>query len=217
MSISRLHCNPGRNTVRAGINGFTLIEIMMVLLICVGLVTLMSALYRSVGKSAIALRGGQQEWKMQQQVREQMLHLFTLKSTALPVISGRPTEIYFASWRSGAEALDGKPVLGYCYYAANERALYYREYPLPPWWQGATLAFEPSKLQMEVRAAPSRKILTGVESLAFAYLQKGATGMRPEHWAHEWQDLAAPGLIQLKFTKAGRNYTILFETRATDA
>ena len=196
--------------------GFTLIEIMVVLLICVGLVTLMTTLYQSVGKSAIALRGGQQEWNAQQQVREQLLHLFNIPSNVSPPVVGQSAELYLASWQSGADASDGKPVLGYYHYVASERALYYQEYPLSAWWQGAASAFDLLHLQPDVRAAPSRKVLTGVESLAFAYLKKGAADVRPEHWAREWRDAAAPKLIQLRFTKAGRNYTIWLETRATD-
>ena len=231
MFISRLHAGSCRRSehdgtpfpdrrparVRNGMAGFTLIEIMVVLLICLGLVTLMTTLYRSVGKSAIALRGGQQEWKTQQQMREQLLHLFPLKSAALPPIVGHPAEIYFTGWQSGATALDGKPVLGYYHYVASERVLYYQEQPLPPWWQGVKSTYELSGMQSEVRAAPSRKMLTGVESLAFVYLQKGVADMHSEYWAQEWQDPEMPKLIQLQFTKAGRSYTILFETRGTDA
>lgn len=208
----------GAARTRHAARGFTLIEILVVLLICVGLVTLVAALYRSVGKSAIALRGGEQEWKLQQQMRGQMLHLF-MKPAAFPAVSGRPAEIYFASWHSGAAAMDGKPVLAYYQYVASERTLYYREHALPFWGQGAAPAPAPglSDILPGVRAAPSRKILTGVESLTFSYLQKGAPDMRPEHWGHEWQNLEAPLLIQIQFNKAGRNYSILFETRSTDA
>jgi len=194
--------------------GFTLIEIMVVLVICLGLVTLMTTLYQSVGKSAIALRGGQQEWNVQQKMREQLLHLFNIP--AIPSVAGQSSELYLASWQSGADAASGKPVLGYYHYVAKERALYYQENPLPAWWQDNVPAFDLSQLRLDVRATPSRKILTGIDSLAFVYLKKGAADMRPEYWERNWQDPAAPALIQLQFTKAGRNYTIWFDTRATD-
>lgn len=216
MSISRLHCHCGCNSVRTGMSGFTLIEIMVVLLICLGLVTLMTTLYQSVGKSAIALRGGQQEWNVQQQMREQLLHLFNIPSNAGHPVAGQSAELYLASWQNGADAASGKPVLGYYHYVAKERTLYYQEAPLPAWWQDNAPAFDPLRLQPDVRAAPSRKLLTGVDSLAFVYLEKSAAGARPEHWAHEWQSSVVPRIIQLQFAKAGRNYTIWLETRATD-
>lgn len=216
MSISRLHCHRGCNSVRTGMSGFTLIEVMVVLLICLGLVTLMTTLYQSVGKSAIALQGGQQEWNMQQQLREQLLHLFSIPSNVSHPVAGQSAELYLASWQSGADAASGKPVLGYYHYVANERTLYYQENPLPAWWLDNAPAFNPSRLQLDVRAMPSRKMLTGVDSLAFVYLKKGAADVRPEHWAREWQDSVAPKIIQLQFIKAGRNYTIWLETRATD-
>lgn len=216
MFISRLHYNPDRSIARAGMNGFTLIEIMVVLLICLGLVTLMMTLYQSVGKSAIALRGGQQEWNVQQQMREQLLHLFNAPSNVGHPVAGQSTELYLASWQSGADASSGKPVLGYYHYVADERALYYQEAPLPAWWQNNSPAFNPSRLQLDVRAMPSKKVLTGVDSFAFVYLNKGATDMQLKYWERNWNEVAAPMLIQLQFTKAGRNYTIWLETRTTD-
>jgi prepilin-type N-terminal cleavage/methylation domain-containing protein len=204
------------NHSRHGMSGFTLIEIMVVLLICLGLVTLMTTLYQSVGKSAIALRGGQQEWNAQQQMREQLLHLFNIPSNVSLPVAGQSSELYLASWQGGADASSGKPVLGYYHYAADERTLYYQENPLPAWWQDKAPAFNPSQLQLDVRAMPSKKVLTGVDSLAFVYLKKGAADMSLKYWERDWKDPAAPVLIQLQFTKAGRNYTIWFETRATD-
>ncbi len=108
-------------------------------------------------------------------------------------------------------------MLVYYQYVASERTLYYQERALPFWGQGAGSAPGLSDILPGVRAAPSRKILTGVESLTFSYLRKGAPDILPEHWGHEWQDLEAPQLIQMQFNKAGRNYSILFETRSTDA
>jgi len=204
-----------------GMSGFTLIEIMVALIICLGLVILMTTLYQSVGKSALALRGGQQEWNAQQQMREQMLHLFNIppdvKSNVITPVVGQSAELYLASWQSGADATSGKPVLGYYHYVAKDRTLYYQEGPLPAWWQDNTSAFDPSQLQLNVRATPSKRILTGVDSLAFVYLSKGTTFMRQGYWEQNWQDPVAPSLIQLQFTKAGRKYAIWFETRATDA
>ncbi len=219
VSLREFHVNHSRH----GMSGFTLIEIMVVLLICLGLVTLMTTLYQSVGKSAIALRGGQQEWNVQQQMREQLLHLFNIPANLSnipvnvnPPVAGQSDDLYLASWQSGADASSGKPVLGYYHYEANEGTLYYQETPLPAWWQNNATVFNPSQLQSDVRATPSRKVLTGVDSLEFFYLKKGAADMRQEYWERDWRDPVSPVLIQLQFTKAGRNYTIWFETRSTD-
>jgi prepilin-type N-terminal cleavage/methylation domain-containing protein len=210
---------PGRH----GMSGFTLIEIMVVLIICLGLVTLMTTLYQSVGKSAIALRGGQQEWEVQQQMREQILHLLHVPANAnnfqanvIVPVAGQSAELYLASWQSGADASSGKPVLGYYHYVAAERVLYYQETPLPAWWQNNNAVLIPAQIQLDARAMPSRKVLTGVDSLEFVYLKKGAADMSREYWESNWHDPLSPALIQLQFNKAGRNYTIWFETRSTD-
>lgn len=190
---------------------------MVVLVICVGLVTLMTGLYRSVGKSAVALRGGQQEWMMQRQLREQALHLFSLPKSEIQPVLGTPAEIYLTSWQSKAGGLDGKPALLHYFYDEKDRTLYYQEQPLPPWWSERKNDLEMTRLQADMREAPRHKALTGAEDLTFSYLSAEAKEPRPERWLHEWHENAAPGLLQIQFLKAGKKYALWFEIRATDA
>lgn len=195
--------------------GFTLIEIMVVLVICLGLVTLMTSLYRSVGKSAIALRGGHQEWAVRQQLRDQFQHLFDLAGeTNYPVI-GHPTELYLIGWKSKAASLNGKPVFVRYHYDSGERALYYQEYPLPSWWEDNRVARNAMSKDAEILAAPSTKVLTGAEALSWSYLPTTAPNTNTLWWLNEWRLKEPPKLIQLQFSKAGRRYTILFDTRVT--
>lgn len=197
--------------------GFTLIETMVVLVISVGLVALMTGLYRSVGQSAIALRGGQQEWMMQRQLREQALHLFSLPKSAIQPVLGTPAEIYLTSWQSKAGGLDGKPALLHYFYDETDRTLYYQEQPLPPWWTERKNDLEMTRLKSDMQEAPRRKVLTGAETLAFSYLAADAKEPRPQRWVREWRETVAPGLLQIQFLKAGKNYALWFEIRATDA
>ena len=197
--------------------GFTLIETMVVLAISVGLVALMSGLYRAVGQSALALRSGQQEWMLQRQLREQLPHLFNIEKTPLHPIDGRSTELYLASWQSRGTATEGKPVIAYYHYDRTERALYYHEQPLPPWWANAASMYNPERLQSDLRSTPPRKLVTGITELDMLYLPGDAPDTLPEHWQHEWRKEKPPRLIQLQFIKAGKNYSIWFETRTIDA
>lgn len=196
-------------------SGFTLIEIMVVLVICLGLVALMTSLYRSVGKSAIALRGGHQEWAAQQQLREQFQHLAYMPGDRLQPVVGLGMELYLLDWQSKAASLDGKPVFVRYHYNSGERTLYYQEYPLPAWWENTLAARNAMPKDAEILAAPSNKVLTGVEALSWSYLPATAPDTRVLWWLNEWRQKEPPKLIQLQFSKSGHRYTVLFDTRVT--
>lgn len=196
--------------------GFTLIEIMVVLVISAGLVALMAGLYRTVAQSALALRSGKQEWLLQRQLRDQSQHLFSTAKTPLHPIVGRPSELYLTTWQSRAAGVDGKPVIAYFHYNENDRTLYYHEQPLPPWWAEAASMYNPDRMQAELRDTPPRKLVTGIAELDMLYLPGDAPDTLPERWQHQWSQEKPPALIQLRFTKAGKNYSIWFETRTID-
>ena len=198
-------------------SGFTLIETLVVLVICVGLVGLMGALYRSVGISAVSLRSGQQEWLLQRQLREQALHLLVTAKSPLTALAGKETELRMTSWQSKAAGLDGKPVLLSYRYDSAQKTLYYRERPLPPWWERAGAPLDAARLESEVLASPAWKTLTGLDQLAFHYLPQEATDLRPDSWLSEWRQEIPPRLVRLSFTKADRHYSLLFETRGSNA
>ena len=210
---------PAAESGRAGdAAGFTLIETLVVAAICAGLVALMTVLYHAVGNSAQALRAGQQEWLVQGQLREQLRHLFVVRNSPLQAVSGASRELVFYSWRSRAHALNGMPVLVYFRYDEGERALYYHELPLPAWWPAQAASWNAARLQEEVRAARAVKMMTAVNDLRFLFLAADAAAdARPEGWAGEWREDKAPRLIQMTFTKAGRTYSIWFETIAIEA
>lgn len=205
-----------RRANRLRYKGFTLIEIMVVLVISVGLVALMAGLYRAVGQSALALRSGQQEWLLQRQLRDQLPRLFGVTPSPLPPIYGRSTELYLTSWQSRAASGEGKPVIAYYRYDERERALYYYEQPLPPWWADAASMYNPDRLRSELRNSEPYKLVTGIDTLEMFYLPTDAPDTRPERWLHEWKQERPPILIQVRFSKAGRNYSIWFETRVID-
>jgi prepilin-type N-terminal cleavage/methylation domain-containing protein len=197
--------------------GFTLIELLVVMAICTGLVALMTALYKSVATSAQALSSGKQEWLVQRQAREQLQHLFVLPKSPLKAVSGASQDLYFCSWQSRAQALNGPPAMIYFHYDKSARALFYHELPLPAWWSARADSLRPERLQEAVRASHGIKVMTAVDDVSFLFLAEGADDPRLERWAPEWREDKAPRLIQMNFTKAGRSYSIWFEPFAIEA
>lgn len=211
-----------REKVHAGLHkrrhqGFTLVEILVVLAISVGLVALMAGLYRTVAQSALSLRSGQQEWLLQRQLREQLPRLFSVNNSPLHSVNGRSTELYLASWQSRENFNEGKPVIACYRYDERERALYYYEQTLPSWWGNAAAMYNPERLQSDLRHSEPYKLVTGIAELEMLYLPMDAADTRPERWLSEWVGERPPKLIQLRFNKAGKSYSIWFETRVIDA
>jgi prepilin-type N-terminal cleavage/methylation domain-containing protein len=201
-----------------GACGFTLIETLVVTAICAGLVALMTVLYKSVATSAQALSSGKQEWLVQRQVREQLQHLLVVPKSPLKALSGTSKELYFCSWQSRAQALNGMPAMVYFRYDESARVLYYHELALPAWWpERAAASLSAERLQEAVRASRGIKLMTAVEDLRFLFLAEGADDPRLERWRADWREDKAPRLIQMNFTKAGRTYSIWFDTLAIEA
>ena len=207
---------PEHFSVRRRPAGFTLMETLVVLAICVGLVGLVSGIYRAVARSAVSLRAGAPEWAFQREFRERLLHLFAVTPVSVRPLDGESSELYVLSWVSRAGGNSGKPVIARYRYDQSERVLYYQEQPLPGWWQGAAQGFVPGRLHSEVGEASARKVLTGVDAFSFEYLPRATAERQSDRWLPAWRQDEAPNLVQLRFSRAGRNYTLWFETRVTD-
>lgn len=193
--------------------GFTLIETLVVLVISVGLVILMAQLFRSVGQSVLALKGGNPEWTAQSQIREQLNQLFLLPGK--PVVGGGRQELYFFTWRSNVTGTDGKPALAYFEYRADDRALYYREKPLPAWWAEAP---QLSQERSGIESLTPTKIMAGVEDMRFYFVPPGAQSVEREGWQDTWPaGQVPPRLVVATFSRGGRDYTLWFDLRGTDA
>ena len=157
--------------------GFTLVEILVVLVISVGLVALMATLYRSVGQAAKALRTDNSGLMLQLVMREQLLNGFGFaipgstpasSQVAVPWISGSAHELYFLTWRSRSRGTLGKPVLAHYRCDPDERILAYRERELPAWW--GSQKFPDVRQQIgDLQNIPFEKVVTGLGDCRFDY------------------------------------------------
>jgi len=205
-----------RHAGEAGLRpgGFTLMEILIVLAICVGLVALVTGVYRSVGRSALSLRSGGHEWSVQHQLRSQLLHVFVAPPIAGRQLEGQASELTVFSWHSRGAGSNGKPVLARYHYDGTKRVLYYQEQALPAWWPTAT--FDLSLLRYQTLQSAPSQLLNGVEDLSFRFLPGDATDIGEAQWRSAWRQDGAPRLVELHFSRAGRSYTLWFETRSAD-
>lgn len=193
-------------------NGFTLIEVLVVLVISVGLVVTMALLFRAVGQTTLILRGGNDEWTLQTRLREQLRHLLTLPGE--PALAAGPAEVIFTTWKSQRDNHDGKPVIAQYRYEADQRTVYYRESDMPAWWPQAAKFTE---MRQQLAQASETRLASGIDDLQFRFLAPEASELSPASLQMQWQKAELPRILQLNFSRAGRPYNLYLETRGLAA
>ena len=197
---------------RRSAGGFTLIEILVVLVISVGLVITMGLLFRAVAQTTLILRGGNDEWALQSRLREQLRHILTLPGEA--PLSGAPREVTFTTWKSQRDGHSGKPVIAQYRYAAGERIVYYREVELPAWWP---VPPKFSELRSRLEQTPQTRVAAGIDELRFQFVGAEALDLQTSNLQASWQKLEPPQILLLEFTRAARPYSLYLATRALAA
>ena len=192
--------------------GFTLIEILVVLVISVGLVITMGLLFRAVAHTTLILRGGNDEWALQSRLREQLRHVLTLPDEAL--FRGDRNEVTFATWKSQRDGHTGKPVIVQYRHEPRERVVYYRESEFPAWWPTSPKFAE---IRLRLEQTPETRLASGIEDLRFQFIAAEAVDFEPANLQANWQKTDLPRILLLDFTRAARPYSLYLETRGLAA
>jgi len=192
--------------------GFTLIEILVVLVISVGLVITMALLFRTVARTTLILRGSNDEWGLQTQLREQLRHILVVPGE--PPLSGDRKELTFTTWKSQRDGHRGKPVIAQYRYEASERIVYYRESEMPAWWRQPPRFVE---IRSQLAKARETRLAAGIDDLQFQFATTDAADLKPASLQTSWQKVDMPRILHLSFTRAERLYSLYLETRGLAA
>jgi hypothetical protein len=193
-------------------NGFTLIEVLDVLVISVGLVITMALLFRTVAQTTLLLRGSNDEWTLQTRLREQLRHLLILPGESPLISDGK--EITFTTWKSQRDGHTGKPVIAQYRYDASERIVYYRERELAAWWPKPPKF---SEIRYLLAQSPETRVASGIDDLRLLFVAPEAIDLNPSSLQASWQKAETPRIVQLNFTRAARPYSLYLETRGLAA
>ncbi len=118
----------------ARVHGFTLLELLVVVLISVALIVFLSSLYRTVGRTVVMLDNIEDEWRTEQFMRRQYL-LAHRASVDFDLFEGTRDSLSFVSYKSARHGEHGPPMLVRYRFAPEEARLVYQERSLPAWWQ----------------------------------------------------------------------------------
>jgi len=151
-------------------SGFTLLELLVVVVLSAALVALLGLVYRQVQQAGEALTSVESDWQVQMFLRRQLVARDE-RFDALALTTGESTRLRLVTRYSAAYAMAGPPVLAHYEFEPNQERLVYRETPLPPWWlEGQTPAeFRALALAEASRAQQPRTMLEGVAALRFEY------------------------------------------------
>jgi prepilin-type N-terminal cleavage/methylation domain-containing protein len=192
--------------------GFTLIEILVVLVLSLGMVMTVTQIYRATGRTMISLKGGLKEWQLQDELRAQVRALILPKVASELQVKGSRSELYLPSWKSRQVGHNGKPVLARYTIDTSTRRISYQEIPLIPWWGSVTLGRNSTRyLADQMLRDQDITLLTGTEDAQFHYLGNAEDFNNPGAWQDNWEKPVPPQLIKLSFGRGGRNYEIWLE------
>lgn len=213
MSTERLAAAaaPGRRFSDAP--GFTLIEILVVLLLCLGIVAIITQVYRATGKTLQSLGGAEKEWYLQQDLRQQAHALLLDPQNPALKVEGHPQQLYLPTWQSRRTGRDGKPVLARYTLDQGARTLAYQEIPLPAWWSPDKTRLDTRYLAQDMPVAADTILLRGLEDGQFSYLENAETFTEAGNWTGTWEKDSPPQLIKLVFARGGRHYEFWLDLR----
>ena len=188
--------------------GFTLVELLVVILIATTLVVFLTALYRMVGRTAVGLSKMGDEWTASQFMRRQylLLHPATLD---FGLFRGNETELAFVSYVSARHGETGPPVLVRYRYEPDRGRLLYEEADLPPWWQDNAPSLN-EQLFALIGDWWQDTVYVQIDSLRFGYAAPALTG---NQWQTRWdQSNSEPQLVRIELTRLGTRRSLVLET-----
>jgi prepilin-type N-terminal cleavage/methylation domain-containing protein len=207
LSSGRKRFGPGRSPC-ARARGFTLLELLVVVLIAVGLIFFLSALYQTVGRTMVMLDNVENEWRAEQFIRRQYL-LAHRASVDFDLFEAAGDTLSFVSYKSARHGEHGPPTLVRYRFAPEEARLVYQERSLPAWWQrSSSLNF--SALLSEPDGWWEETALHQVGSVSFSYL---APGIDSDRWREIWDNRKAlPQLVRVRIERARESRDVVLET-----
>jgi prepilin-type N-terminal cleavage/methylation domain-containing protein len=196
---------------RSRSRGFTLLEMLVVVLLSLVLIGLLTTLYQMVGRTLITLQSHESSWIAEQFLRRQYLavHPATVDED---LFAGGPTSMSFVSRKSARYGEHGPPVWVRYRYVPAEGRLEYREHDLLPWWETEGANPFPERPSWDKRVWWEDTIFAGVQSAEFSYFSPDAQQVQWQ-WLTQWHRTAAiPQLVRIQFSVAGERRMVVLET-----
>lgn len=194
--------------------GFTLIETLVVLAVSVLLVTLMTGLYRTIGKAYLALGDDSSEWQLQTLLRDQLRNGH-VTARRRQFILGDNNELLIATWLGRINGRDGPPVLAHYRFDSARRGITYQETDLPAWWE---IDGDPENLsllrQRYAAGDDSRLLVNGVETLEISYIPPRKGVERHIEIRTQWAENSSPTAVRFTYDRAGKTTAFWLEAKA---
>jgi len=191
--------------------GFTLLELIVVVVISAGLIAMLGLLYRQLIFTGEGLRSVDSDWNVQSFLRRQLL-LRDSRFAALQLFTGTPDELRFVSRYSARFASSGPPVVAHLQFDPNDDVLRYTETIMPPWWSDDLDAFSIRSLldSQDQGSAFQVNLMSKLQHFELGYFDREANG-----WVDRWTaETDFPLLIRLRLQRLGTTMEWLISTQS---
>lgn len=190
--------------------GFSLVEMMVVMLISSGLVILLVKVFHSVDTASKILTESNYEKTFELFIRKQFLLSYN-NAESVSLFKGNSNELMFVSANSIAMSDLGGPILAHYQYSLDDAELTYSEYRLPPWWDETSKRnITQSSIDQFEKLINKEVVIKGVDNLVFSYPEDNI--MTRIEWRNEWQHRNnIPVVIKITFQSNAQSEEILIE------
>ncbi len=194
-----------------GQQGFTLLELIVVVVISAGLVAMLGLLFRQLIFTGEGLRSVDSDWGVQLFLRRQLL-LRDERFAALQLFTGSPDELQFVSRYSARYASSGPPVVSRIQFDPNDGVLRYTETRMPPWWSDDLDAFSIRALldSQDQGSLFQLDLMSRLQHFELGYFDREANS-----WVDRWSaETGFPLLIRLRLQRLGTTMEWLISTQS---
>jgi len=190
--------------------GFSLVEMMVVMVISSGLVILLVKVFHTVDAASRILTESNYEKTLELFIRKQYLLSYS-NTESLALFKANSNELMFVSSNSISQADLGGPVLAHYQYHPDDSLLSYSEYRLPPWWDENTKRkISSANIDQFIKLINKEPVIKDIDELSFSYPEQNM--MAQIKWQNEWQHRnELPAVIKVTYRGRSHSETILIE------
>ena len=190
--------------------GFSLVEMMVVMLISSGLVILLVKVFHSVDTASKILTESNYEKTFELFIRKQYLLSYN-NAESVSLFKASSNELMFVSGNSISMSDLGRPVLAHYQYDLDDAMLTYSERGLPPWWnEDSKRKITQSGIDQFEKLINKEIIIKDIDNLAFSYPENNM--MTRIEWRNGWQHRnKIPSVIKITYQSNAQLEEILIE------
>jgi len=180
-------------------NGFTLLEMVIVIALSAIVIIYLAQLQKMTGRVSIALKTVENDWNAQQFIRKQIWHIKSLPFNEQLKFTGEADQFQFITRYSAQHGNHGPYILANYQYHSGKQRLQYQEAELSNYWHPQHSINQQQTLELTA--------LQQIKKLQIYYQDS------LQNWIQQWHEDTPPTLIKISYNKGGQAQSLILETQ----